>query len=580
MNHEHPPTDRSDDGGPRSDWDDRLIDAALQELHGQKPPDLSARVLLALQEAAPTASLPHVRKVPANGPARLLPWFALLAALLAVAVVTWFFTGREPRSGGGPAGRGAAPFVAFQIELLRGELVCRDGRSDEGSFVRFVARNEPLHLDLRAGANFVCAPASAFRLDRFGVLATTENTTLEIVDMAIDRTQGIVMASSLTLAVVAGTVTWHMLTRTDTAVAGETIKLEATQDGGPVASARERRLEEENKALRDELAALKDGAGRRPVEPLALSSGAEEVVEPPPPPPPMGPVFDDAQFAAALAKIDWTTMGEVSKEMAPLIAQLMEAMGKDGAKLPMDLVAKIQQLNGKLVAQVPAMLEAKLPGYGANGVYTHPLVAANTMASTLAAAGAGLTQAQQQSMSGLVRAFAAESQQIDGATREFEVEQLLEEVEMKDRFWKEVGGLLTPEQAAVLQPAGAGTHDGSSLFSSGLITQSTGVPIPAKDAGEFARNASVHLADQLGLDEAATAQVREVLAQTAAAPELWRDRGDTREQKLHMLRSGRTVQALRNQLQWMRQIQQKVNLTPEQRQKLAGLSHVLVPLPR
>jgi len=247
MNHEHhPPTDRSDDGGPRSDWDDRLIDAALQELHGQKPPDLSARVLLALQEAAPAASSPRVRRASANGPTRRLPGFALFAALLAVAVVAWSFAGRGLRPGGGPASRSAAPFVAFQLELLRGELVCRDGRDDEGGFVRFVARNEPLHLDLRAGANFVCAPASAFRLDRFGVLATTENTRLEIVDMAIDRTQGIVMASSLTLAVVAGTVTWHMLTRTDTAVAGETIKLEATQDGGLAASARERRLEGEN----------------------------------------------------------------------------------------------------------------------------------------------------------------------------------------------------------------------------------------------------------------------------------------------------------------------------------------------
>ena len=580
MNHDHHPTDRFDDQEPRTDWDDRVIDAALQELHGQRPPDLSARVLLALQEAAPTTSSPRVRHAVQVGSARRRPWFAALAALLAVAIVAWFFAGRDQRPGGGPAGRSDAPFVAFQIELLRGELVCRDGRTDAGSFVRFVARNEPLHLDLRAGANFVCAPASSFRLDRFGVLATTEYTTLEIVDMAIDRTQGIVMASSLTLAVVAGTVTWHMLTRTDTAIAGQTIKLEAAPDGAAAASARERRLEEENKALREELAAMKDGSGRRPVEPMALTSGSEELVEPPPPPPPTGPVFDDAQFAAALAKIDWATMGEVSKEMAPLIAQLMEAMSKDGAKLPMDLVAKIHQLNGKLLAQLPAMQDANLPGYGVNGVYTHPLVAANTMASTLASAGAGLTQAQQQAMSGLVRAFAAEGQQIDAATREFPVEQLLEEVEMKDRFWKEVGGLLSPAQAAVLQPAGAGTHDGSSLFSSGLMVQGTGVPIAAKDAGEFARKASVHLADQLGLDEAATAQVREVLARASAAPELWRERGDAREQQLHMMRSGRTIQALRNQLQWMRQIQQQVTLTPEQRQKLAGLPHVLVPLPR
>jgi hypothetical protein len=37
---------------------------------------------------------------------------------------------------------------------------------------------------------------------------------------------------------------------------------------------------------------------------------------------------------------------------------------------------------------------------------------------------------------------------------------------------------------------------------------------------------------------------------------------------------------LRAQLQWMKQIQQQVALTPAQVKKLTGMRHVLVPMPR
>jgi hypothetical protein len=47
-----------------------------------------------------------------------------------------------------------------------------------------------------------------------------------------------------------------------------------------------------------------------------------------------------------------------------------------------------------------------------------------------------------------------------------------------------------------------------------------------------------------------------------------------------MLKSGRTAAALRRQLQWMREIQREVPLSPEQRKKLAKTHRVLVPLPR
>lgn len=564
-------------GSGGADWGDRLVDAALHELHGQAPPDLSARVLLALQEA-PAGPLPLLRRPPKRGSWRAIA-AVLLAALCLGALGAWALHRLAP------AAAPPAPFTVLEVAVVAGELACYPPAQATPSAV--LATPDSLSpvaqsLVVQLGSRFRSQRASAFRLGTFGTLAASQDTELEVVDMGMgmDNKQGIVMAASLTLAVVAGTVTWHTLTRTDSAQAGETVRLEAPLAAGRAATASGElaALQQRNRELEQQLATLQDQLARRGAEPAPAA--AATVAADAPVPAVAGPMFDDAQFAAALAKIDWATMGEVTKEMAPLLAELVKAMGEEGAEVPMDLIGKIQQLNGKLVAQLPAMLEAGMPGYGPNGVYTHPLVVANTLASTLAAGGAKLTPAQQQSLSGLVAAFAKETQQIAGASREFAVEQLLEEVEMKDRFYREMSGLLTPEQLAKVAPDGGGGYDGANLFGSGLVTQASSVPVPAKDAADFARSASGRLAEQLGLDDAATAQVRAVMAQAMAAPELWNHRNDVREQKLQMMRSGRATAALRAQLQWMKQIQQQVKLTPEQAKKLAAMQRVLVPMPR
>lgn len=563
-----------------ADWSDRVVDAALQELHGQAPPDLSARVLLALQES-PVGPLPLLRRAP---PAHR-SWRAIAALLLAAlclgALTAWALRGLAADGQATPA----VPFTVLDVAVANGELACYPPAQAAPSAV--LAKAASAALVVQPGSRFRSPRASAFRLGAFGMLVTAQDTELEVVDVgmdsrqSMDNRQGIVMAASLTLAVVAGTVTWHTLTRSDSAQAGETVRLEAplVAGGAGAASGELAQVQQRNRELEQEIAALRDQLARRGAEPAPVATAATVAADAPVPVV-AGPMFDDAQFAAALAKIDWAMMGDVTKDMAPLLAELLAAMGKDGAEVPMDLIGKIQQLNGKLVAQLPAMLESGMPGYGPNGVFTHPLVVANTLASTLAASGAKLTPAQQQSLSGIVALFAKETQQIAGASREFAVEQLLEEVEMKDRFYREMSGLLTPEQLAKVAPEGAGSYDGSNLFGPGLVTQASSLPLPAKDAADFARSASSRLADQLGLDEATTTQVRAVLAQSMGAPELWSNRGDAREQQLHMMRNGRATTALRAQLQWMKQIQQQVKLTPEQAKKLAAMRHVLVPLPR
>lgn len=398
--------------------------------------------------------------------------------------------------------------------------------------------------------------------------------------MEFSLKNGVVAASALTLSVVAGVVTWHTLTRSETAVAGEVVRMEAGADRAALLAA-------ENAQLRQRITQLEQQAETAAAAPLRIQAPAAPAetpavvpaVESDAPVPVQAALFRDERFAA-LDSIDWATMGAATKEMGPMLAQLMEEVAKTG-EVPTELAIKIQELNGKLVAQVPAMLKAGMPGFGPNGAYTHPLVVANVLGSTLQAAGQPLNESQQAAIAGLVRAFGMENQGIVDQPREFDLEHLLAESEMKDRFYKEVSTLLTPDQYSKMYPEGSTGYDGASLFSTGLMTRPYTEAVSATNAGDFARVASNKLGEQLGLDESTSAQVRAVVERMAAAsPEVWQDKGGVVESKLRMLKPGRTAAALKQQLAVMREIQRQVPMTAEQKKKLASMKHVLVPLPR
>lgn len=292
-----------------------------------------------------------------------------------------------------------------------------------------------------------------------------------------------------------------------------------------------------------------------------------------------GALFSDPRFAA-LSSIDWNTIGATTGEMAPMLLQVMQEFEKTG-ELPTALLIKLQALNSKLVEQVPAMMESGLPGFGPNGAYTHPLVTANVLGSALLASGMPLSDAQRAAIDGLSRSFSGENDSLVAATREFDLEGLLAEAEMKDRFFAEITSQLTPDQLARIEPKGAADYDGGSMFRSSLMTRPYTDAIAAKDPADFARIASGKLGEQLGLDEAASAQVRSVMERMAGnAPELFRDKASPIESTMRMLKQGRTTEALRQQILMLREIQRTVPLTAEQKQKLQSLRRVFVPLPK
>ena len=338
------------------------------------------------------------------------------------------------------------------------------------------------------------------------------------------------------------------------------------------------RLKERLEELERERESLADAQKRTDAEPKEAGAdksepkvAAPEVAK--------GALFSDPRFAA-LDSIDWSAIGSATSEMAPLLLQLMQELEKTG-EVPTAIAIKLQSLNSKLVEQVPAMLEAGLPGYGPNGSYTHPLVTANVLGSALLASGQPLTDAQRKAIDGLARSFAAENDMIASSSREFDLEGMLAEAEMKDRFFAEMSSQLSPDQLARIEPDGAANFDGGSMFRSSLMTRAYTDPISAKGPEDFARIATSRLGEQLSLDEATAAQVRGVVERMAqSSPQLFADKASPVESKLRMLKQGRTTAALRQQIAMLREIQKQVPLTPEQQKKLRSLRHVLVPLPK
>ena len=559
-----------------NEWDDRLIDASLHELHGRRPPDLSARVVSAL-ERAPLDPAPVGLTGDESRRRGWWTWLAVAGAAAVAAAIVAVALVFAVRGAWQPLAPPVEQVVArLPIAVHAGEIECVEveaagattSRHGAGAVASFAAR---------PGNRIRSAVPTEIRIGPFGAVDCGANMELEVKAMEFSWKSGVVAASSLTVAVVAGVVTWHNLARSESASAGETLRLHAAtgdEDGARLAAEnadlrrRIARLEEENRAL--EMRPTRD--------PMPVPA---VVAEPPAPaePEPNAMVFTDEKYAAALAGIDWKTMGAVTKEMGPMLAQLVEMMKK--GEDPTELGIKIHELNSKLVAQVPAMMKAELPGFGPNGVYTHPLVAANVLASTLEAAGLPLDPAQRAKFDGLVRAFSAEAQSIADGPREFELEHLVADAEMKDRFYREISSHLAPAQNDQMYPPGATDYDGASLFSTGLMTQPYVETIAAKNAGDFARMASNRLGEDLGLDEAASAKVRAIVERVAgASPEIWSEPADAAERGLRMPKRGRASAALKRQLEIMREIQRQVPMTPEQLKKFRASKGILVPVPR
>ncbi|MGK0202876.1 MAG: hypothetical protein ACI9S9_001949, partial [Planctomycetota bacterium] len=289
-------------------------------------------------------------------------------------------------------------------------------------------------------------------------------------------------------------------------------------------------------------------------------------------------MFEDPKYADVLSKVNWDAMGKASFEIQPLLNELVRILEEEG-EISTEIAVQLEKLNTNLVSEIPTLLKAGLPGTGPNGAYTHPLVVANTLASTLNAAGQPLDAAQSAALAGLVRSFTAELDGVAAGQYEFESETMMHEIEAKERFYTEMSQRLTPEQFAAIYPKGSTDYDGLSLFGTGLMTRHLLRPIKAANAADFARRAGNRLGDELGFSDADTVRLRTVLESVSgSSADLWGKPASAAERKLNFLRRGRTKAALTNQVAMLREISRQFQLTPKQQKKLFSLQGVMVPL--
>jgi hypothetical protein len=569
-----------DDAG--LDWEDRLVDRALQDLHGDRPPDLAAAVERALRAGAATGGANRRISDGAGGgrlTAGTLAAMVLAAAALLCALLSWAWTPPAAWSGAG---------ARFEVAVAQGELTLLSaGRAPMppitagNSAAMLIARGDQLHTAAHAD--------TAMNLGPFGSVRTAPATVLEVVDMDVRTKNGWVTAGSLALAVVAGGASWHFIGSRTSAVPGEVINLHTDGDGALAAELQAARssgdrLKDENDALRHRIDALEAAARERVATAAAAPPAPAEDAAPVAAAPATqhAPTFEDANYADLLGSIDWEAMGKVAAQMGVPLVELMKKL-EAGEELPMELAVEIGKLNMQLVSELPKIMKAGLPGTPGNGVYTHPLIVGNQLASLLQSGNLPLDAGQRAAIGALVRGFSAEASAIQDGATELDLDRVVAEVAMKDRMYDEIAQQLSPEQRALIYPEGAGNYDGTSLFRSGLIWQQVVSPVEASDPAGYVDTTVANLATKFHFEGAVADQVRAILDQTArAAPsEVWSAGGAIeRSANARFLRTGRAMRAAQLQQSWMRRVLREVPLSEAQRKQLRSMQKVIVPVPR
>ncbi|MCU0727041.1 MAG: hypothetical protein MUE73_14825 [Planctomycetes bacterium] len=190
-----------------------------------------------------------------------------------------------------------------------------------------------------------------------------------------------------------------------------------------------------------------------------------------------GPRFAVEGLEEVLAAFDWKTCGEAVRRMAPLLVDLAVAL-RDGKPIPPS-VGDVQRWNGTLVKEVLALQDKGVPGTGVNGMFTHPGIQGNLVWAALADADLPLSEAQTSALEALVTRYSEEDRRRLAGYGEdtLALRKLLEEADLKDRFYADVDRLVTDEQREALHPAAMRGRLQVDLFSSGILWATVARPI-------------------------------------------------------------------------------------------------------
>lgn len=284
----------------------------------------------------------------------------------------------------------------------------------------------------------------------------------------------------------------------------------------------------------------------------------------------------------AIAKIDTVKAGQALAEMTPLIKDMLVSL-KSGTP-DMKLQARISQLNSELVNQAVSLSGSGLSGHGVNGVFTHPAVQVNYIHSTLKAAELPLSEAQEEQLKAIGDRFIqAEAQRAAGyGPQALALERVVDEAELKDRFYSDVDGILTAEQVELLHAAGTRGRVRADLFSSGLLWATVpGDGLRYTDRANLGEVMAQRVVQTFKIPADHASLVGELAVDYAAAfSDSYLSYMADDFDKLGLLHTDRIVNAARAQVQLMRAILDRVPLDDAGRKLVRDTIFVFIPLNR
>lgn len=241
--------------------------------------------------------------------------------------------------------------------------------------------------------------------------------------------------------------------------------------------ARIARLEHDKAALEARLTALEGG---QPVEaPVA------------PPTPGQGPGRLAIEYGRwgeieALRDADWAAMGEASVKAAELLPQIVEAVAA-GEQPPRELGIEFAKAN-QVLAVTALAVNGQLPTHvTGNGEYTHPYVMGNLIAANLEQAGLPLDATQAARVAQLGEGYDAawEQQQRGYSEDTWQLQKVLDEVELKHGVTQQVRQALSPDQVDSLGDARLRDRAQVDVFSPAAMLGGLVQPVVGADPAEL-----------------------------------------------------------------------------------------------
>lgn len=275
-------------------------------------------------------------------------------------------------------------------------------------------------------------------------------------------------------------------------------------------TARDRELSAQVRELQTALDAAKAAAQKpKPTGDLAVPAGAAKQRL-------SHPAFDEV-----LGKVDWNGVSEHIGAMTKVLSELGVALseGKSPDQLPPETSESITKHNGPLVTVAVRLMQAKVPGTGANGSFTHPAFMSNAIIAVLEGAGKPLSDDQMTRISEISKRFVAEDAarlaRYDDST--FQIRKVEEEGDLRERFFQEARGVLTAEQVELVSPAATRDRLQFDLFSAGILMYTVTRPVPYKGAAEYAETVAKSLGGPLRLSDEQKTKLTVIAAEWAAA---------------------------------------------------------------